>query len=81
LLTDLNLNLQNPPLGFLNPWLYDVATTNSTAFRDIVMGDNSCSELAWICCPYGLSAAVGWDAVTGLGSLNYGVLADIIRGL
>ncbi len=32
------------------------------------MGDNSCSELAWICCEYGFSAAVGYDAVTGMRS-------------
>ena len=50
---------------------------------DIVTGDNSCSELAWICCKYGYPASgmnpteffyfckVGWDAVTGLGSPNF----------
>jgi hypothetical protein len=37
---------------------------------DVVMGDNSCSELFWQCCAAGFPATVGYDAVSGLGSIN-----------
>lgn len=43
------------PLGFLNPLLYAVP---STALYDVQTGDNG-----------GYRAKVGWDAVTGVGSL------------
>jgi tripeptidyl-peptidase-1 len=56
-----------PPMGFLNPWLYN----NSAAFTDITGGaGQGCAgrvpemgvwEAAW-------NATVGWDPVTGLGT-------------
>jgi len=67
LLNDARFQANLAPLGFLNPLFY----SQSNLFNDIVTGDNSCSELAWICCKYGFPASVGWDAVTGLGSPNY----------
>lgn len=67
-----------------------VAQTNSTVFNDILTGDNSCSELASVCCEYGFPAALGkenvllillgYDAVTGLGSVNYNELLAILMG-
>ncbi|MCY0865590.1 MAG: S53 family peptidase [Sulfobacillus sp.] len=49
-----------PPVGFLNPWLYQLGPT--AAFHDITVGNNSynCVE-GYVCTP-------GWDAVTGWGS-------------
>lgn len=45
------------PLGLLHPLLYAAAEGSpSTGFRDVVTGNNG-----------GFSAAVGWDACTGLG--------------
>lgn len=60
LLNDLRLTHGKPPLGFLNPFLYQ----NSNALRDITTGSNdgtSCfgSE--------GFPAQKGWDPATGLG--------------
>jgi kumamolisin len=40
--------------GFINPTLY---SKGASAFRDITQGNNG-----------GFTAAVGWDACTGLGS-------------
>ena len=56
----------SPPLGFLNPWLYN----NSAAFSDIVSGAGvGCRSRA----EFGASGALwnataGWDPVTGLGT-------------
>ena len=48
-----------PPLGFLNPWLYEHA---SEAFTDITKGSNRG------CNTTGFPATEGWDAATGLGT-------------
>ncbi|KZT04588.1 subtilisin-like protein [Laetiporus sulphureus 93-53] len=52
----------NPPLGFLNPWLYGFA---EWAFNDITIGNNPG------CGTPGFNATIGWDPVTGWGSPNY----------
>jgi len=55
-----------PPLGFLNPWLY----RNRGAFTDITTGaGKGCFDVA----PFGstgalFNATTGWDPVTGLGT-------------
>ena len=71
-----------PPMGFLNPFLYQAAATNPEAFNDIVTGDNACSAGSSVetvnCCEYSFSAQPGWDATTGLGSPNYGILANLV---
>ncbi|KAK8073926.1 tripeptidyl-peptidase [Apiospora phragmitis] len=59
-----------PPLGFLNPWLYN----NSAAFTDITAGYSAgCSVV-----PGGArwNATAGWDTVTGLGTPNFGVMLE-----
>ena len=51
-----------PPLGFLNPFLY----LHMSALNDVTDGSNNyCDE------PDGFPAAKGWDAATGLGSPNF----------
>jgi subtilase family serine protease len=60
------------PLGFLNPFLYQMYAEKPSAFNDIVTGDNTCTEDG--CQPgvgYGFYCAKGWDPVTGLGSPNF----------
>merc|ERR1712023_143761 len=42
-------------MGWFNPTLYSLASTCPSCFQDIVIGNN---------------AAGGWDAVSGLGSLD-----------
>lgn len=62
---------QGKKLGFLNPTLYSLPANN---FLDIIQGDNKCGEDVYSCCQYGFPTAFGWDAVTGLGSVNFPVL-------
>jgi len=72
MINDVLLGLgQGKKLGFLNPTLYSLSANN---FLDIIQGDNKCGEDVYSCCPYGFPTAFGWDAVTGLGSLNFPVL-------
>jgi len=59
-----------PPLGFINQVIY----ASPSAFNDITSGDNkcgTCQQGTCKCCG-GYDAAVGWDAVTGLGSVDFG---------
>ncbi|KAH8978494.1 hypothetical protein EDB92DRAFT_1909434, partial [Lactarius akahatsu] len=57
-----------PALGFLNPWLYGIA---SQGFNDITSGSNPG------CDTDGFSAVPGWDPVTGLGTL---IFRDCCKG-
>jgi len=54
-----------PPLGFLNPWLYGVYAKHPGAFTDVLLGDIGSNEDHF--CPWGFVAAFGWDPATGLG--------------
>lgn len=64
-----------PPLGFLNPWLYN----NSAALQDIVTGAGvGCRGVA----PFGTTGAFwnatrGWDPVTGLGTPKFDKLLAV----
>ena len=57
------------PLGFLNPALYSNHTKNSSYIRDITSPDSRCLGSSR-CCADGLSVAVGWDPVSGIGSVD-----------
>jgi kumamolisin len=54
------------PLGFVQPTLYQIA---SSAFHDITSGNNGF-----------YSAGAGWDACTGLGSPNGAALVNALMG-
>ncbi|KAF8514827.1 peptidase S8/S53 domain-containing protein [Hysterangium stoloniferum] len=69
LLNDARMAAGKPPLGFLNPLLY---SKGMHAFNDITVGNNPG------CGTEGFSCRVGWDAVTGLGTPNFGLLKDIV---
>ena len=65
--------------------LYKIATKTPEAFNDVVVGNNRCSayvndvKLSYgSCCAVGYSAAVGWDAMTGLGTPNFAILVEEI---
>jgi len=65
------------PLGFINPALYMVGTSDKARqdFRDITSGDNSNSGAG----VQGFTAALGWDPVTGFGApLADRLLPDLI---
>jgi len=77
LLNDLRLQKGSSTLGFLNPFLYNLAQTVPNAFFDVTQGNNyqGCGSS---CSPYqpGYTCAVGYDAVTGYGTPNYAVLSQ-----
>nr|GAT56545.1 subtilisin-like protein [Mycena chlorophos] len=69
LLNDARITAGKAPLGFLNPIFYANATAG---FNDIVSGSNpGCGQA-------GFTAVAGWDAVTGLGTPNFGLLEKLI---
>jgi len=78
LLNEKLLNNNKPTLGFLNPWIYDTASSHPDAFFDVVQGSNIISD----CCRNtgngGFLTAAGWDPITGVGTPNYQVLASLI---
>ncbi|KAF3102496.1 hypothetical protein TWF569_009736 [Orbilia oligospora] len=62
------------PLGFLNPWLYTIATEKK-GIVDITSGasrgcSGSISGAGW-------KATTGWDPVTGLGTPDFSILKDL----
>jgi kumamolisin len=59
--------------GYLNPVLYQL--TASSVFRDVTC----CGSNAFDSAP-GYSVGQGWDAATGLGSLNGMMLLDALQG-
>ncbi|KAJ7174055.1 family S53 protease [Mycena crocata] len=61
LLNDQLIAAGNPPLGFLNPWLY----ANPGMLNDVTTGSNPG------CGHKGYAAKSGWDPVTGLGTPNF----------
>ena len=66
-----NLGLK-PGIGFLNPTLYSIATTNYSAnFHDITSGNNGTGGCA------DFKAGTGYDLATGLGSPT-GMLIDTL---
>ncbi|CAF1619169.1 unnamed protein product, partial [Didymodactylos carnosus] len=83
LINDALLNKNLPPLGLAAPFLYWAAARNSSSFNDIVYGTNkdgvlqAHTEPFAETCPTGFHAAVGWDAVSGLGSPNFAVLREL----
>ena len=74
LLNDLRLQNSMSPLGYLNPFIYETATKDSTAFNDVTSGYNKgCSNFQ-----EGFYAASGWDPASGWGSPNYEVLKTYV---
>eukprot|EP01040_Poterioochromonas_malhamensis_P007736 gene7736-8354_t len=41
---------------------------------DVTLGNNSCTVVGYKCCPQGFPATTGWDAASGLGSLDFTAL-------
>ena len=67
-------------LGFLNPMLYSVASSDPGAFHDIVSGCSVVRNGSGVSAGY--CAGSGWDFVTGLGSIDASRLAkDIVPNI
>jgi len=75
LVNDALLNAGKKPVGFINPALYQIASTTPAAFIDITTGNNADG-----CCK-GFTATNGWDPVTGLGGPNFPVLKTAFMAL
>jgi len=73
LLNDLRLQNNKSPLGFLNPWLYQLGAQKSPAFTDILSGNNPG------CGTNGFPATVGWDPSGGWGSPSYAQFAKLLN--
>ncbi|TFK66565.1 tripeptidyl peptidase A [Pluteus cervinus] len=69
LLNDYRLTRSLPPLGFLNPFIYQ---KGYAGFTDILSGHNSG------CGTTGFNVTKGWDPVTGFGTPNFGILKDLV---
>jgi tripeptidyl-peptidase-1 len=74
LLNDLRLQNGKSTLGFLNPLIYQ----NADAFNDVTTGS---SQGCGIFENDGWPAKQGWDAVTGVGTINYAKLAKVVASL
>ena len=72
LLNSARLSAGLPSLGFLNPLVYAIHNFAPDAFNDITTGNNPG------CGTPGFNATQGWDAVTGVGTPNFGKLKDIL---
>jgi len=79
LVNNARLNLGKSSLGFVNPALYQLFSSQPSLFKDITSGNNRCAALNQagippVCCQNGFTCTKGWDPVTGLGSVNVGRL-------
>ncbi|KAI9450598.1 subtilisin-like protein [Lactarius psammicola] len=72
LLNDYRISNGQAALGFLNPLLYSYGIPG---INDITSGTNSG------CSTNGFSASVGWDPATGLGTLDFMKLEEILEDL
>jgi len=81
LLNDLRFNNQKSSLGWLNPLIYQIAASDSTAFFDVTVGDNIISGCCRSGALGGFECAKGWDPVSGVGTPNYEALAKIVLTL
>jgi len=81
LLLDQVMAKTSKPLGFLNPLLYQMAKNSPKTFKDIVKGDNICTESGCSSGCQGFRATVGWDPVTGLGTPNYAAMKTYLATL
>lgn len=71
LLNDARLAAGKPPLGFLNPFIYQ----NAAAFNDVTQGKNNAGL------GEGFTAIKGWDAASGMGTPDYSKLLSAVKAL
>lgn len=83
LLNDYRFQNKKSPLGFLNPLLYKMAADEPETFKDITEGRNNYTFSYYTSTAkcFGFETTPGWDAVTGLGTPNYGNIFDYVKKL
>jgi tripeptidyl-peptidase-1 len=72
-----------PPLGFVNPLLYQMWGDNPKTFNDITVGSNGGNHFVGggACDNFAFHATEGWDAVSGLGTPNFGLIREYINSM
>ena len=75
---DARLKAGKSPVGFLNPVLYSGLASAAGALRDTRAGFNEGCGVPGVAFP---ASDRGWDAVTGLGSPDFGRLLGVFLGL
>jgi subtilase family serine protease len=68
-------------LGFVNPAIYQIAASTPTAFNDVTLGDNKCTEQGCAAGCTGFGAVKGFDAATGFGTPNIPILVAALAAL
>jgi tripeptidyl-peptidase-1 len=80
LVNSYRLTHNQPTMGWINPLLY----SNSSFAWDIqIGGKNNCSAghaKEYNCCKQGFPTTPGWDAATGLGSVDFDVFFEMFAG-
>jgi len=71
ILNSYQIKFTGKPLGFVSPLLYQMWEDMPTAFDDVTIGDNICTEDGCSAGCQGWKATTGWDPVTGLGSIHF----------
>ena len=67
-------------IGYANPMLYWMGENCTDSFNDVTIGDNQAGENDnGELCSFGFPAAPGWDAATGLGSINFGPFVECAK--
>ena len=74
------LAIGKPPLGWINPTLYD---NNQYLTNNVTYGVNNCTAGTppAFCCKEGFHNTIGWDPVTGFGSLNFVAFKDFFLSI
>jgi len=82
-LNDDRLTHHKPPLGFVNPLLYKMWQEDPLTFNDITVGHNGGNHYVGTgsCTKFNFYATSGWDAVSGLGTPNFGRIRDYVARL
>eukprot|EP01095_Lingulamoeba_sp_RSL-Kostka_P014296 TRINITY_DN618_c9_g1_i1.p1 TRINITY_DN618_c9_g1~~TRINITY_DN618_c9_g1_i1.p1 ORF type:complete len:625 (-),score=247.63 TRINITY_DN618_c9_g1_i1:139-1980(-) len=82
LINDQELNAGRPPIGFFNPTLYALHAQTPTFVQDITVGNNTRTISGFLkpdgCSVDGYGACDGWDPVSGFGTPNFGIMANLI---
>lgn len=73
LLNSVLLTKSKPPLGFVNPALYELFADSGPGF-DVTEGNNVHKP-----CAEGFPATPGWDAITGLGTPHWSRMVDLVN--
>lgn len=59
-----------PPLGFMNPWLYQLG--GGKGFTDITQGSTTGCDTS------GFPAQAGWDLASGFGTPDFNKIRDVL---